>query len=250
MGVILDICGILIDFETRYPDYFMTRCKNYLVDSADLKSIDRDVLVHINVSQQDIERSIQDSCTEMDAEFYALNFRLGEVLPNFGRLITHGVAIAYEGNSYIFTAKSGVGKSTHAYLWQRYFGADKVSVINGDKPILWFRDDEQILACGSPWSGKERFEQNLCLPLRGICLLQRLEDNPDATGPEIHLSNKKESLDFFIEQTFLPKDSQRLIKTFQLLERLWKNVPVYKLSADLSKECIRVSSNCLLGRSD
>jgi len=77
--------------------------------------------------------------------------------------------------------------------------------------------------------------------------LDRVENNPGATGPEIKRAERGQTFDFLVGQTFLPHSPQALIKTLQLLERLYDTVPVYNLTADMSRESVMVSAGCLLG---
>lgn len=174
-------------------------------------------------------------------EFYAISVALGERLPLTRRLQTHGVAIAYEGKSYIFTAPSGTGKSTRAFLWQKYIGEDKVRVINGDKPILWFRDD-CVLACGSPWAGKEGLHLNLCLPLGGICLLKRSPENV------IRKAGSQEFFDFYVNQVQMPKDSTAMLDALSLIDELYRRVPVFILENDMSEQGVKVCYEALTGK--
>lgn len=171
-------------------------------------------------------------------EFYALSVALGEQLPMFDRLQTHGVAIEYQGKSYIFSAPSGTGKSTRAFLWQKYLGADNVSVINGDKPILWFRDND-VLACGSPWAGKEGLHRNVSAPLSGLCLLQRSSQNV------IRRATASEFFDFYIRQLQMPGNSIAMVRALQLIDRLYKSVPIFLLMNDMSEEGVRVCYEAL-----
>jgi len=254
MGILLNISGLAIDFDSRFPEYVRERCGKYLADAISPspgKPVS-DELIRIRVSEEDIDRSDVSNIGRMEAELYAMAMHLGEILPSRGRIMTHGVAVGCEGNSYIFTAKSGTGKSTHAFLWQKYLGADRVKVINGDKPILWLRDDGEILACGGPWNGKEHLDENVCLPLRGVCLLQRLEGNTAGgnrpSSPEMKKASKEETLDFLMDQIYLPRSSRAQIQTLQLLERMYDRVPVYHLFADMSREAVMVSSQMLSAR--
>lgn len=76
-------------------------------------------------------------------------FPLDRMLLPWGRLILHASAVLYEGNAYVFCAPSGTGKSTHAALWQNYFGA---KVLNGDKVVL-YATQQGVMASGSPIAG-------------------------------------------------------------------------------------------------
>jgi len=201
----------------------------------------------LHPTEEDVVRSDAYGVGVMEAEFYAMSIPFGELLPGLDRMMTHGVAVSCDGRSFIFTAESGVGKSTHAFLWQKYLGEDRVRVINGDKPVLWFREDGAVLACGTPWSGKEGLDENVCLPLGGICLLRRLEDAPEG-GPRITEAPQDEAFDFLMHQVYMPRSAAGRLKTLQLMERLYRQVPVYHLYTDMSREGVMVSSGCLLGR--
>lgn len=205
---------------------------------------DRPADLRLTATDENIRLSDAEHVGEPEAELYAMTIPLSEQLPGLGRMMTHGVAIAYKGKSYIFTAESGVGKSTRAFLWQKYLGPDKVRIINGDKPILWFRDDA-VYACGSPWSGKEHLDENVCVPLGGICLLKRLDTDPEG-GNRIVKATPGEALDFLLHQTFIPANPSAQIKTFQLLEELFARVPVYHLITDLSEEGVKVAAETLV----
>ena len=90
-------------------------------------------------------------------------------------VILHGSTIALDGQGYLFTARSGTGKSTHTRLWRECFGQRAV-MVNDDKPFLQITPSG-ILAYGSPWSGKHGLDSNICVPLKGICLLERGSEN-------------------------------------------------------------------------
>lgn len=247
----LDIAGLLIDFCTRHPDYVRERCREYLATEERISAAGAAPL-GIEASDEDILKADRDRVGAMEAELYAMTIPLSELCPGLGRLMTHGVAIECGGRGFIFTAESGVGKSTHAFLWQKYLGEDKVRVINGDKPILWFRDDGRILVCGSPWSGKERLDKNVQVPLGGICLLRRLDSAEGRaiagplSAPCIFRATREEAFDFLMHQIYIPSKAQDRLATFALLEQLYAAVPVYHLVADMSRDAVMVASQCLL----
>lgn len=244
MTVRLKISRLLIDFDTRFPDYVIRRCSRYIASSADDDDASGRIL-RLRASDEDIERADAGLVGPMEAELYAMTIPLSGLLPEMDRLMMHGVAVSCDGLGFVFTAGSGVGKSTHAFLWQKYLGKNRVSIINGDKPILWFREDGDILACGTPWSGKEHLDENVCIPLKGVCLLDRLENHP-GKGPGMMKASREETFDFMMHQVFLPDSPAGQIKTFRLLEKLYEQVPVYNLFADMSRESVIASSSVLL----
>ena len=239
MSVLLNIAGVLIDFDTRYPEYVRERCRGYCYGDG---NGDGDGVLHLRATDEEIEKANIDNVGLEEAELYAMTIPLSEHLPDLRRMMTHGVAVGVDGRSYVFTAASGTGKSTHAFLWQKYLGEERVRVINGDKPILWFKDDGQVYACGSPWSGKEHLDENTALPLGGVCLLRRLCDEPGGGKPRIYRATREETFDFMMHQTFIPHNVKGKMLTFAMLEELYEKVPVYHLVTDISREGAMVSA--------
>lgn len=234
--MILNIAGITLEYKTQFPSQMKLLFADYAVGEQE------GLVPTLTLDPEPwLDTIIEETCqSPVNTEFYAFSVALGEQLPQHRRLQTHGVAIQYDGKSYIFTAPSGVGKSTRALIWQKYLGTDKVHIINGDKPILWFKENE-VLACGSPWAGKEGFQENVCTPLGGICLLRRSEQNTirKASGPEF--------FDFFLSQVQIPKNPQTQEKTFQLIEELYVKIPIYLLENDLSEQGFIIAFETLTG---
>ena len=111
-------------------------------------------------------------------------------------LLFHGSVIAVDGKAYLFTAKSGTGKSTHTRLWREMLG-DRAVMVNDDKPLLKFTQDG-VLACGTPWNGKHHLGENIMVPLAAICILERGEVNA------IRPVTVREALPRIIEQSHKP----------------------------------------------
>lgn len=51
----------------------------------------------------------------------------------------HGSCVAVDGEGYLFAAKSGVGKSTHARLWRELLG-DRAVMFSDDEPLIRVTD--------------------------------------------------------------------------------------------------------------
>lgn len=61
--------------------------------------------------------------------------KIADKMVDYDTFVFHGSVIAVEGQAYLFTAKSGTGKSTHTRLWREMLG-DKAVMVNDDKPML------------------------------------------------------------------------------------------------------------------
>ncbi|MBO4693044.1 MAG: hypothetical protein J5659_01445 [Clostridia bacterium] len=166
------------------------------------------------------------------AEFANIYRQIAEKLPRFSRAVAHGAVVSYNGNAYMFIAKSGTGKTTHMNLWQKYF--EGVKVINGDKPILYVKNDN-VYAFGTPWAGKEMLQENTVAPLKGICLIKRNEKN------SIKRLENREAFEAIIKQIYLPENQNSLDLTIKIINDIIRLVPFYELSCNISREAAECS---------
>ncbi len=90
-------------------------------------------------------------------------------------LLLHASAILKDGNAHLFIGKSGTGKSTHSRMWQEVFS--DAELLNDDHPVVRCHENGEVIAYGSPWSGKTPCYRNLSAPLRGIIRIKRASYN-------------------------------------------------------------------------
>ena len=90
-------------------------------------------------------------------------------------MLVHSSAVIYDGGAYLFSADSGVGKSTHTKLWLKAFG-DKVHIVNDDKPVVRLYDDH-AQAFGTPFDGGSGIALNESYPLKAVIFVERGEEN-------------------------------------------------------------------------
>jgi hypothetical protein len=88
-----------------------------------------------------------------------------------GAMPLHASAIVHDGSAVLFLGESGTGKSTHTGLWRKHI-ADSW-LLNDDSPIVRALDDGQVVACGSPWSGKTHCYRPETVPLRALVRLRQ-----------------------------------------------------------------------------
>ncbi len=159
--------------------------------------------------------------TDPFLERTAIQRHFAEYLFDEGTLLVHGSAVAVDGKAYLFTAKSGTGKSTHTRLWREVFG-QRAIMINDDKPFLQIRNGS-VTAFGAPWSGKHGLDTNISLPLAGICLLQRGAEN------RITPAAPEELLPMLRHAAYKPLDPRKEADFLRLTGCLTKTVPLYKM---------------------
>lgn len=159
-------------------------------------------------------------------------------LLRYDGMVLHAAAIAMDGKAYLFSADSGVGKSTHADLWQQVYGKDRVQLLNDDKPALRWRDGAWYVY-GTPWCGKRGLHQNLCCPLAGIGLLERGAENT------VEPYEKDDLVFRLLKQTYRFRDTQKNEKLLSLLECLLEHVPVWRLQCNMEPEAAVVAHTAM-----
>lgn len=146
----------------------------------------------------------------------------------------HSSAVELDGKAYLFSGRSGEGKSTHTRLWQQIFG-EAAQVFNDDKPALR-RMDGRWFAYGTPWCGKDGINQNKKVPLAGICFLKQANQN------SIRRLSNQEALQRILGQTVWRfRDVKRLDQLLRYLDDLVGRIPVYELENRPEPEAARLS---------
>lgn len=166
-------------------------------------------------------------------ETLAVYRKLVTALLNKNILLFHGSAIAVDGQAYLFTAKSGTGKSTHTALWRQKFGS-RAFMVNDDKPLLKI-ENGTVTVYGTPWDGKHRLSTNTAVPLKAVCILER--------SPENHIEKitLKEALPMLVQQSYRPNDPQAMVKTLNLIAQLGQSVSLHRLGCNMNPEAADVS---------
>lgn len=239
--ILADMC---IGIRSLY-DEVQRMCRDYRAPE------DREPEFLVQITKQDIEAErAQSEQTRIEEglpdyafddpylETLAVYRKIATACVSRGRLLMHGSVIAVDGRAYMFTARSGTGKSTHVRLWRQLFG-DRAVMINDDKPLLKVTEEETRIY-GTPWDGKHRLSTNTSAPLQAICILTRAAEN---TIREIRPS---EALTMLIQQTYRPEDSALLLNTFELIDRMARNVRFYLLGCNMNPEAAVVSSNAMM----
>lgn len=173
-------------------------------------------------------------------EELAVYRQIAEHMPAFDTFLCHGSAVAADGRAYLFTAKSGIGKSTHARLWQDLLG-DRFTYVNDDKPLIRIAP-EAALVYGTPYDGKHHRSKNIAAPLEAVCFLTRGRENA------IHRIDARDAFPRLMQQVYCPQDRQALQRTIALLQGLTERVRFYELACNMEPEAARVSFEGMGGR--
>lgn len=214
-------------------------CREYRVT-------DRNFEIEIIISQSDIDFERQKSEAEDKKqgiptrhfgdgylETLAVYRKLADCMTDFDTILFHGSVIAVDGIAYMFTAKSGTGKSTHTRLWREMF-RQRAVMINDDKPLIHVSKNGATVF-GTPWDGKHHLSTNTCVPLKSVCILQRGEEN------RICEITKDEAYIMLIQQVYKPSEACRFKKTLELIDSLAHNVKLYRLQCNMQPEAAAVA---------
>ena len=220
----ISLAGYVIRIQTTYANVY-SMCKDYLVDQLPD--------FHIYISEEDIafERAeakrINSSPTDGYLETLAVYRKISEMMLPYNVFLMHGAVVSVKERAYMFTASSGTGKTTHVKKWIEK--NDNAIIVNGDKPLIKVTENG-VLACGTPWSGKEQLQTNKMVLLDSIVLMQRGEDN------HIEEISYNQAFVFILQQTYRPKDSLKMKKTLELLCELKEKVRFFRFTFNNYKE--------------
>ena len=158
-------------------------------------------------------------------EKLAVYRKIAEKMPEYDTVLMHGSCIAVDGAGYLFTAKSGTGKSTHTRLWRDLL-RERAVMVNDDKPLIRMTKDGAVVY-GTPWDGKHRLSSNISVPLKAICVLERAEEN------SIRPAAVREVYPLLLQQVYRPADSSAMRLTLPLIDRLASSVSLWRLFCNM-----------------
>ena len=157
-------------------------------------------------------------------------------------IMLHSSCVVVDGKAYLFTAPSGTGKSTHTNLWLQKFG-DRAYILNDDKPALRL-DDGVWYAYGTPWSGKHDISRNEKVPVAGIAVLNRGEDNEIA--PYVGFK----AITAILDQMIRPAGEEYRTRILETLDKLLSIVPVWKLTCNKEPAAATVAYRAMSGNEE
>lgn len=228
------LADFVVEFRNRYP-YLEDFCADYRYDGT----VPSDFVVA--VSDEDMSRERHMATQRLDdgyVESVCAYRKLCYQLPQRDAMFLHASVISFEGRGIAFLAKSGVGKTTHTKLWKNVYG-EKVSIINGDKPIIRFWDGVPY-AYGTPWAGKENLQMRDRVELRDICFIRRSEYNSTNLVPT------QSAVAELLGQILLPPVPRIAFKTLDLLDLLTKHCRLWEISCNMTKDAAKIACETIL----
>lgn len=161
-----------------------------------------------------------------------------QVLLRHNAFLLHASVIDWQGRGILFTAPSGVGKSTQANLWHRLEGAE---ILNGDRAVIRLHQG-QFRAYGSPYAGTSGIYNNHSVPITAIVSLsQATENSLEPLSPLAAFQR------LYRESTVCAWNKEFVDKLSDCLTELIGSVPIYSLACRPDGGAVAILKNAITG---
>lgn len=234
---------VIIDNVYRYKNYELAKDNTgyfhrYVFNKSNNKILNKiiynkdysNIEIYINKNRENEYMSLK------DWEYVYTGFVFNDMVLKNGGVTLHGSCISYKGNGVIFSANSGVGKSTHANLWAKKF-EDDVVFVNDDKPVIYFENNKYYVY-GTPWSGKHGINNNIRVELKAIVFIKRDKEN---WIEEMSVPEKMLNLSEQVYRAYYDKELD--VKAMDFLGNLISNVNIFCLHCNISNEAVELAYN-------
>lgn len=212
--ILCRICDLNIRIETIHKNIETLFC-DYLADFSK-----PDITLRVTEDELQAEKEKYPEHSKSYLEGQLLFKQLAEKILAYDTFFFHSAAVCHENEGYLFTGKSGSGKSTHAALWTKLFPDD--FIINGDKPLIKMKKDG-FYVYGTPWCGKENMQKNTSAKLRAVFFIEQTEEN------RAEKMSAKEVLAEIFNQTVYVKNPTLNEALFKMLDRFITELPFFRL---------------------
>ncbi len=216
------IAGIKTEYEPKF-NLLRERSRAYEADFSD-----GEAEIKIKLSEEFLDRKTKEIpyLTREEQEYMWTGEAFCNEVLRLGGLVLHSSCVEKDGKAYLFSARSGTGKSTHTHLWLSELSGTRI--INDDKPLL-IRRGGKLCACGTPFSGKTDENINVCVPVRAIVFLHRSEQN------SLKRLKPAAAVTLFIEQTVNPRIREYADEMLRRTDEILTTVPVFSLGCNKNK---------------
>lgn len=230
------IAGLKVCAEFHY-DRMKTNMPKYKSDFEG----EPDIIINVPKSKSMAYQDGNPHFTLGSCEYSIAGTQFYTQLLDHNGMMLHSSSIMMDENAYLFSARSGTGKSTHTALWQKVYGKDRAQNFNDDKPAIRIIDSKAY-ACGTPFSGKSDINLNVIVPLKAICFIERSENDYIEKIPPF------KAIPLIINQTIFkgqPPEIQQKVQN--MIAKIISIVPVYKLGCNISGEAAKLAHDVMSG---
>lgn len=229
------IADLIVEFDAKY-DTLKKRATKYLCKANRKENFK--IIISNEIIQK--EKKEDKSLTNELIEYMLMGTFFYRSLLDYNGCLLHASAVVIDNEAYLFSANCGTGKSTHTSLWLKYLKEKNPYILNDDKPAIRVMEDG-IYAYGTPFSGKHDISKNARAKLKGICFLEQSKEN------SIRKIKPKEAVTLFFEQTLRRLTKEKMLKLLDVMDIVLKEIPMYKMSCNMSKEAVELSYKTMRG---
>ena len=227
------IADIVCSFQPRYEetaDWYTPYLTNEPLDFR------RELVPNI----ESIEYLVREgkNITHGIAENMILCNLFNSILLRFNGSYIHSSALMFDGKVYLFSGKSGVGKSTHTRKWCRLY-PDRAKVINDDKPSFRIIDG-RCYVYGTPFAGGTDVHINTSGELGAIIFMEQSKDNCLKT------LNTSLAIRELLEQTPKKINEKMGDRMLSLYSEILSKYPIYKLYCTDSDDAVIVAKKIII----
>lgn len=154
-----------------------------------------------------------------------------------GGILLHASSVLHQGRAILFTAPSGVGKSTQADLWCGHRGG---KLLNGDRAVV-----RGGVVSGVPLCGSSHVAENVTAPIRAIVYLTQAPENKltRLTGAKAFQKVWEGcSLDLW--------EREDMAQAVEAVTRIVTTVPVYHLACTPDVRAVELLENEFFAMND
>ena len=225
---VYNFADINIKVNNKYS-FFSELCKEYLVvcDTPDIT---------IDIPDSDIKNEMAINPMAQNEGYIESICAYRNIVKNiagFDAFMLHGAVFTAEDRCIALLAHSGTGKTTHLKLWMHLLG-DKLTVINGDKPIVRFICGKPY-AYGTPFNGKENIGTKSRAELTDICFIERSETNSVEEKSPLY------SLDLIMDQIIMPNKSQDVYRVLGLIDQLINHCKIWLIKCNMDIHAAKIA---------
>lgn len=168
--------------DVNNPDDFIPEAAKEIYTGSGLRLFELDGCVYHRYSYggelsvlgiADGKKTVYVSAHELSPINIQKSLALETEILSFNGIFMHASLVKVGEKGIIFSAPSGVGKSTQASLWEKYRGAE---ILNGDRAAVRFVNGKWM-AYGSPWAGSSGIYLNDSVELSAIVFLGQSSEN-------------------------------------------------------------------------
>lgn len=238
----MKLAGVNIEVECKNGREY-SKCKPYLASFETPEIVvgasEEEIIERQKTREQMLGRPISEADEVEGIESQIIYEKIVGQMIQHKILLMHGSVVALENCACMFTAPSGVGKTTRTRLWLQEYPSS--FVVNGDKPLIRV-DENEVIACGTPWCGKEGWNKNVMIPLQAIFLLERVDNDRDSSIKEVSFT---EALPMLLSQTYCPSGLGKICNVVRLLRDFDGKVKFYLFRSTPTLDSIRLAHDAI-----